>query len=115
MWFAFLAGKLPVQMSFEGRNFDVLTGLAALPVGYLVLKKKAGWRKIIVAFNIMGMLLLLNILIIAVLSMPTPIRYFMNEPSNTLIGQFPFVLLPAVLVPVAYTMHIFSLRQAGLR
>ena len=47
---------------------------------------------------------------IAVLSMPTSIRYFMNEPSNTLVGQFPFILLPGILVPIAYTMHIFSLR-----
>jgi len=64
-----------------------------------------------IAFNIVGILLLLNILVIAVLSMPTSIRFFMNEPSNTLVGQFPFILLPGVLVPIAYTMHIFSLRQ----
>jgi len=57
------------------------------------------------------MLLLLNILVIAVLSMPTPFRYFQNEPSNTLVAQFPFILLPGILVPIAYTLHIFSLRQ----
>jgi hypothetical protein len=57
------------------------------------------------------MLLLLNILVIAVLSMPTPFRYFQNEPANTLVAKFPFVLLPGILVPIAYTMHIFSLRQ----
>ena len=73
--------------------------------------KKSYSLKLAVVFNIMGMLLLLNILVIAILSMPTPIRYFMNEPSNTLVAQFPFILLPAVLVPLAYTMHIFSLRQ----
>ena len=38
--FAFLANKLPIQMSFEGRNFDVLTGILALPAGYLLIKKK---------------------------------------------------------------------------
>jgi len=109
--FAFMAGKLPVQMTFEGRNFDVLTGILALPVGYLLARKKAYASKLAIAFNILGILLLLNILVIAVLSMPTSIRYFMNEPSNTLVGQFPFILLPGVLVPIAYTMHIFSLRQ----
>lgn len=35
----------------------------------------------------------------------------MNEPSNVLLAQFPFILLPGVLVPLAYTLHIFSLRQ----
>jgi uncharacterized membrane protein len=98
-------------MTFEGRNFDVITGILALPVGYLIARKKTYSSKLILAFNIIGIVLLLNILVIAVLSMPTSIRYFMNEPSNTLVGQFPFILLPGVLVPIAYTMHIFSLRQ----
>jgi len=109
--FAFMADKLPVQMTFEGRNFDVITGVLALPVGYLLARKKTYTGKLAIAFNIIGMLLLLNILVIAVLSMPTPLRYFMNEPSNTLVAQFPFILLPGVLVPVAYSLHIFSLRQ----
>jgi hypothetical protein len=150
LWRAFVAGKLPVQMTFEGRNFDVLTGVLALGVGYYLSRgarvgvlsevpagpgsgsadladnAQAGvlsghnplsgnrW-KLALAFNIAGILLLLNILVIAVLSMPTPLRYFMNEPANTLIGQFPFILLPGVLVPLAYTLHIFSLRQIWLR
>ena len=109
--FAFMADKLPVQMTFEGRNFDVLTGILALPISYILARKKSYASKLAIAFNIIGILLLLNILVIAVLSMPTSIRYFMNEPSNTLVGQFPFILLPGVLVPIAYTMHIFSLRQ----
>ncbi|MGE5107650.1 MAG: hypothetical protein ACM3H8_08900 [Sphingobacteriales bacterium] len=111
LWFAFLAGKLPVQMSFEGGNFDILTGVLALPAAYLIAKRKTYSSKIILAFNVIGILLLFNILIIAVLSMPTPFRYFMNEPSNTLVTQFPFILLPGVLVPIAYSFHIFSLRQ----
>ena len=65
IWFAFLAGKLPVQMSFEGRNYDVLTGILALPAGYLLLKKKNYSTAIVIAFNIAGILLLLNIIIIA--------------------------------------------------
>jgi hypothetical protein len=108
---AFMTGKLPVQMTFEGRNFDVITGLLALPVGYLLAKRKPYVRRGAVAFNIIGLLLLLNILVVAVLSMPTPIRHFMNEPANILVAQFPFILLPGVLVPIAYALHIFSLRQ----
>lgn len=109
--FAFLAGKLPEQMTFEGRNFDILTGILALPVGYILAGKKTYATKLAIAFNIIGIMLLLNILIIAILSMPTPFRYFMNEPSDTLVAQFPFILLPGILVPIAYTLHIFSLRQ----
>ena len=108
---AFIGGRLPVQMTFEGRNFDIITGFLALPVGYLVATRRAYAKKLAIAFNIVGMILLLNILVIAVLSMPTPIRYFMNEPANTIVAQFPYILLPGILVPVAYGLHILSLRQ----
>lgn len=110
---AFINGKLPVQMTFEGRNFDILTGILAIPVGYIVAKNYS--PKLAIAFNIIGVLLLINILVVAILSMPSPIRYFMNEPANILVAQFPFILLPGVLVPIAYTMHIFSLRQLLIR
>jgi hypothetical protein len=80
IWFAFLANKLPIQMSLEGRNFDVLTGILALPIGYLLIRKKTYSPKIIIVFNVVGLLLLLNILIIAVLSMPTSFQYFANHP-----------------------------------
>lgn len=111
IWFAFLANKLPVQMTFAGRNYDVLTGILALPVAYVLLKKLNFSKTIAIAFNVLGILLLLNILIIAVLSMPTSLRYFMNEPSSGIVATFPFLLLPGVLVPIAYSFHIFSLRQ----
>jgi hypothetical protein len=38
----------------------------------------------------------------------------MNEPANTLVAKFPFILLPGVLVPLAYGLHILSLRQIYL-
>jgi len=65
-------------------------------------------------YNIGGLLLLVNVLVIAVLSMPTPLRVFHNEPANTLLAYFPYIYLPGVLVPLAYTLHIFSLRQWAL-
>src|SRR5258705_3682647 len=111
---AFLNDKLPVQMTFEGRNFDVVTGVLALPVGYLLARRKTHSRKLVLVYNIAGLLLLLNILVIAVLSMPTSIRYYMNEPANILVAEFPFILLPGVLVPIAYGLHILSLRQLFL-
>jgi len=112
LWRALLLNLLPIQMTFEGHNFDALNGLLAIPVAMIIKKK---WSPgISLAYNIIGLLLLLNILVIAVLSMPTPIRCFMNEPANTLVGEFPFIYLPAVLVVTAYSLHIFSLRQIWL-
>lgn len=114
LWLAFTRNLLPKQMTFEGGNFDIATGILAIAAGYFIMKNKLNHRTLLIAFNSIGVILLLNILIIALLSMPTPIRYFMNEPSNTIVGQFPFILLPGVLVPIAYSFHILSFRKLQL-
>lgn len=111
LWASVLNGLLPVQVSFEGRNFDILSGLFAIPVGYYCFVKKSWPSWVVLLYNIAGLLLLVNAVAIAVLSMPTPLRMFHNEPAVTLIVHFPFIYLPAFLVPLAYTLHIFSLRQ----
>jgi len=115
LWINFMRGLIPVQMSFEGRNFDVLSGLLAIPVAYYCFVRKSWPRWIVVVYNIVGLALLLNIIIISMLSMPTPLRYFHNEPANTLLGHFPYIFLPGLLVPLAYSLHILSLKQYFLR
>lgn len=114
LWALFASALLPVQMTFEGRNFDVITGVTAMGAAWLITKKK--FPKIaIVLWNMMGLGLLINIVAIAVLSMPTPFRYFMNEPANTIVTEFPISLLPSFLVPLAYMLHILSLRKVLLK
>ncbi|MBD0276895.1 MAG: hypothetical protein ICV81_02885 [Flavisolibacter sp.] len=115
LWLAFVKKLMPVQMTWEGYNFDILSGLLALPAGWLMQRYPDKVKTVGVVYNVIGLLLLLNVLIIAVLSMPTPIRKFMNEPPVVIVGHFPFIFLPSILVLLAFAMHIFSLRQLFLR
>jgi len=110
IWRLFVDNLAPVQMTFEGRNIDILSGLTALVVAYLVARKKISSRLVII-WNFVCLAVLLNIVTIAVLSMPTPFRVFMNEPANTIVTRFPIVWLPAFLVPLAYGLHFLSLRK----
>jgi hypothetical protein len=115
LWLLFIQNILPIQMTFEGRNWDILSGILAPVVAYLCFVKQYCTKILVFWYNILGLVLLFNIVTIAVLSMPTPIRQFMNEPSNTIVGYFPFVFLPNILVPIAFIMHLFSLRQLSLQ
>ena len=99
LWMLLIQNLLPIQMSFEGRNFDILAGLTAPVIAYLYAKKNIGKRAAIV-WNIFGLALLFNIVGIALLSMPTPFRVFMNAPANTIVARFPIVWLPGFLVPL---------------
>ncbi len=111
LWWLFTENIIPVQMSFEGRNMDILVGLTAIPVGYIYLKNPTANKRLLLAWNIIGMLILTNIVLVAATSTPTLLRVFMNEPANTIIAAFPFVWLPAFVVPVAYCLHILSIRK----
>jgi hypothetical protein len=115
LWLGFLEGMIPWQMSFEGRNWDILTGIISIPIAWAVMQRVKGYRTWILLFNITGMITLINVLAVALLSMPTPLRYFNNEPSLEKIAGFPMIYLPAVLVVLAYSFHIFSLRRLWLR
>jgi hypothetical protein len=107
---AHVEGVMPVQMSYAGLNFDVLTGVGALVVATLLaLGRMPRWG--VWAWNLMGSLLLLNILVVAWLSAPTPLRLFMNEPANVWITHPPFVWLPSVLVLTAILGHIVVFRR----
>jgi hypothetical protein len=107
LWMLVVQNLLPVQMSFEGRNFDVISGLTAPFAAYFLVNNRVA----LIAWNFLTLGLLINILAIAMLSMPTPFRLFMNEPSNTIVTIFPYVWLPGLLVPIAYGLSFLSLRQ----
>ena len=64
-------GVIPVQMTYAGRNFDVVTGVLAAALGlWLWAGHRTVW--LVVAWNIMGLALLVNIVTIAILSTPGP-------------------------------------------
>ena len=114
IWMLLIQNLLPMQMTFEGRNFDILAGLTGPVVAYLYARKNLGKNAAIV-WNILGLMLLFNIVGVALLSLPTPFRVFTNEPASTIVARFPIVWLPGFLVPLAYGLHFLSLRQLMLK
>ncbi|HJR60960.1 MAG TPA: serine hydrolase domain-containing protein [Vicinamibacterales bacterium] len=106
---AYEAGLMPVQMSYSGLNFDIVTGSTAIVVAVLVATGRAGLR-VVRAWNWLGTLLLANIIVIAWLSAPTPLRVFKNEPANVWVTTEPYVWLPAVMVAFAVLGHIVVFR-----
>jgi len=107
---AYREGLMPVQMSYSGFNFDILTGLSAIGVA-LYLVRHPGTVAVARVWNAAGIVLLANILTIAVLSTPTPIRVFHNEPANEWIAHAPWVWLPAVFVVAAIIGHVVVFRR----
>jgi len=106
-------GIMPGQMSYSGRNFDVITGATAIVVAALVAAGVAG-RRLVLAWNILGLVLLANIVVVALLSTPR-IAAFGPDRLNTFVTYPPFVWLPTVLVLAALAGHLIIFRALSLR
>ncbi len=107
---AYVEGLMPVQMSYSGRNFDVISGVTAVLMTIWLVRGHPSSR-VVFAWNTLGVVLLLNIVVIAMLSAPTPFRVFMNEPANVWITHAPWVWLPTVMVSAAIIGHVLVYRR----
>ncbi len=106
----YAAGRFPVHLTFEGRNLDLLVGLTAPVVAFLVHTRRLGPGGLF-AWNVVSLGLLANIVGMAITTMPGPLHLPWPGVSNVVVTEVPFVLLPAVLVPMALFGHVLSLRQ----
>ena len=72
--------------------------------------------RLVFAWNTLGVALLLNILIVALLSAdPTPMRVFMNEPANVWVTRAPWIWLPTVMVLAAMMGHVLVYRRLWIQ
>lgn len=104
-------GALPLQMTFAGLNWDIVTGVGAL----LLLPFAARSRIGVLIWNIVGLALLINIVTVAITSIPGPLRLFMDDPPNLLVMRAPYIWLPTFLVQVAFAGHILVFRALRRR
>jgi hypothetical protein len=101
---AYTEGVMPVQMSYSGRNLDIVTGVSALLLGTAM----SIWdvpKAIVWIWNVMGVILLINIVSVAVVSLPL-FQAFGPDQLNTFVAYPPYVLLPAVMVLAAWAGHL---------
>jgi hypothetical protein len=101
-------GIMPPQMTYTGRNYDIVTGATAIGVALLLRAGVAG-RRLARAWNILGLALLANIVVVAILSTPV-FRYFGDQQLNVFVTYTPFVWLPTVMVLAALAGHLLIFR-----
>ena len=103
-------GIMPVELSFSGYNFDIVTGVLAVVV---VVAWQAGLlrRWMVWLANIVGIAALLAIVAIALLTSPM-VHAFGTDPAhlNTWVAEVPYVWLPAMLVAFAVAGHVVITR-----
>jgi len=87
---------------------DVLVGLLALPVAYLVHAKARYAARLGIAWNVLG---LVDFAIAIGLGVLTTQQIIVPDRPNTQLGVFPTVMIPTFAVPSSILLHVLSLWQ----
>lgn len=108
-------GRLSAPFAPAAAIGDMVTGAIALllvPLLALGINVRRLW---IGAWNAFGMLDLLTAVTLAVLSVPgTPFRLFNEGPGTLVMGTLPWILVPAMLVPVDLLVHVVIMAKLRL-
>jgi hypothetical protein len=105
----FTRGLMPEQMTFSGRNFDVLVGVSAPVVAWAMATKRLP-RVLQLGWQLGAVGLLVNVVSIAITSVPGPMHGAWAGEPLTVVTTWPYALLPAFLVPVAALGHLAAVR-----
>ncbi len=102
-------GTIPGTMTWTGQNWDIVAGIVALLAAPFAAKR----RGIAWGANVVGLLLLLNVMRVAVMSSPLPFAWG-QQPPLLLALHLPYALIGPVCVGGALFGHL-ALTRALLR
>src|SRR5688500_3639004 len=111
LFWLFIYKAIPELMTFEGRNLDILSGLTAPIVYYFGFVKKRMNITSIILWNLICLGLLMNIVVTAILSAPTPFQKLAFDQPNVGVFYFPFIWLPCCIVLLVLLYHLAVIRQ----
>ena len=103
---------LATEMTFYGRNFDILAGATALMLAlWLRRDGEESLQPVVLGWNVMGLCLVTAVLAHGMLSVPYPFQLLHLSVPTFIVASFPIVWLLTVLVPIAYLLHLVSIRR----
>jgi hypothetical protein len=105
-----IEGLVPRMLTFAGANIDIYIGLSAPLIAWLSTRGRWGLN-LASAWNILGLLALLNVVTRAVLTAPGPLNLIHTEVPDRMISTFPFLLIPGFFVPLAVVLHVLAIRS----
>ncbi|MDZ4758615.1 MAG: hypothetical protein SGJ10_10845 [Bacteroidota bacterium] len=111
LFWLFIYKAVPQLMTFEGHNFDILSGISAPIIYYFAFAKNKQNKTLLLIWNFICLILLANIVLHAVLSSPSPFQKLAFDQPNIAIQYFPFVWLPSCVVPLVLLSHLAVIRR----
>lgn len=112
LWWLAISGMISMDLTFEGSNLDIISGISAPFAAVFMVGGKNKNRIGAIIWNVLALGLLVNIVYRAISYTP----YFYEQTLggdvvNYAVFYFPYILLPAFVVPVVIFSHLICLNQ----
>lgn len=107
----YAAGRMPGVFAKPAGAGDVVVGLAAPLVAVTYARGRRGSKGLVRAWNLLGVADLAVAVTTGFLSSPSKFQLLAFDRPNVLVGQFPLVMIPVFLVPLAILLHLASLSR----
>ena len=100
-------GRLAAPFSTSAGWGDIIAGAIAIPLAGLMPWKGTVPRWLLGGWNALGILDLITAIALGALSAPgTPFQVFTEAPGTNAMGTLPWVIIPAILVPLFLLTHL---------
>jgi hypothetical protein len=110
---AWASGLAPWSWVATAGTGDILVGLGAVGVALLLSTGLSWSRTAAQVWNVFGLVDIAHTMVRGLLCAPGPQQRIFETPPNLVPMVFPFIYLPAFIVPLTILLHILSLQQLG--
>lgn len=101
-----IAGSVPGLFALPAGIGDVAVGLMAPFVAARYARDAGQGRGAVAWWNAFGVLDLVVAVTLGLLTSPSPLQLFAFDRPNTIISEFPVILIPIFLVPLSILLHV---------
>jgi hypothetical protein len=102
-------GQVPALWALPAGTGDLIVGATAFRMARVV--DSPGGRRSTIIWHLFGVTDLIVAISLGIMTNPGPAGVFVTTPPAELLTKFPLALVPTMLVPLAFTLHIVSLWQ----
>ncbi len=104
-------GVLPASFALPAGWGDIAIGLTAPLVAFGLMSRTPAPKRVLILWNVAGMLDLVIAVSLGILASPTPAGLLARGITTGALGDFPVSLIPTFLVPLAFIAHLISIHQ----
>jgi hypothetical protein len=107
----YAAGKLPAPFAPSAGWGDMIAGVTAALLAWLIALFGARVRPLTLLWNAFGIADLVNAVTLGALSAPGPLQVFLGPPDSSPMTTLPWLIIPGFLVPILFFIHVVIFRR----